>query len=176
MPVEHRLHSRCGGAFEHGSSGRPFILPSSTHHFERSFPFAIEHLALEVTLHLDAKSISATASLDVRRVDPAAEEVALDAVGFEISDLRIDRASASWRYDGRTLFVKWDPRREKGRISIAYRATPRRGLYFLEPDEHYPRAAAPSLVAVSGGGCAPFRALSRQPTSKDDLGDRLPRP
>jgi aminopeptidase N len=138
MPVEHRLHSRCGGAFEHGSSGRPFVLPSSTHHFERSFPFAIEHLALDITLHLAAKSISATASLDVRRVDPAADEVALDAIGFEVSDLRVDRAPASWRYDGRTLFVKWDPRREKARISIAYRATPRRGLYFLEPDEHYP--------------------------------------
>jgi|HubBroStandDraft_1064217.scaffolds.fasta_scaffold07179_2 aminopeptidase N len=138
MAVEHRLHSRCGGALEHGSSGRPFALPSSTHHFERSVPFAIEHLALDLTLHLDVKSISATASLDVRRVDPPADEVALDAIGFDVTDVHVDRAPASWRYDGRTLFVKWDPRRERARISVAYRATPRRGLYFLQPDEHYP--------------------------------------
>jgi aminopeptidase N len=138
MAAEHRLHSRCGGALEHSSSGRPFALPSSTHHFERSFPFAIEHLALDLTLDLDLKSIAATASLDVRRIDPAADELGLDAIGFDVVDVHVDRAPASWRYDGRTLFVKWDPQSEKARISVAYRATPRRGLYFLEPDEHYP--------------------------------------
>jgi aminopeptidase N len=138
MPLEHRLHSRCGGALEHGSSGRPFVLPSSTHHFERDFPFAIAHLALELFLDLEAKSIRATASLDVERVDPAADELALDAIGFEVTDLQVDGEPASWRYDGRTLFVRWNPKRAKARVSVAYRATPRRGLYFLEPDEHYP--------------------------------------
>jgi aminopeptidase N len=138
MPLEHRLHSRCGGALEHGSSGRPFALPSSTHHFERDFPFAIVHLALELFLDLEAKSIRATASLEVQRVDPAADELPLDAVGFEVTDLHVDGKPASWRYDGRTLFVKWNPKRTKARVSVAYRATPRRGLYFLEPDEHYP--------------------------------------
>jgi len=138
MPVEHRLHSRCGGALEHGSSGRPFVLPSSTRHFERDFAFAIEHLALDLTLDLAAKSIRAIASLDVRRVDPAAEELALDAIGFEIIELRVDREPGEWRYDGRVLFVSWNPKRETARISVTYRATPRRGLYFLEPDEHYP--------------------------------------
>jgi aminopeptidase N len=138
MPLEHRLHSRCGGALEHGSSGRPFALPSSTHHFERDFPFAIAHLALELFLDLEAKSIRATASLDVQRVDPAADELALDAIGFEVTDLHVDGEPASWRYDGRTLFVKWNPKRAKARVSVGYRATPRRGLYFLEPDDHYP--------------------------------------
>jgi aminopeptidase N len=138
MPVEHRLHSRCGGALEHGSSGRPFVLPSSRHHFEPDFPFAISHLALEVALDLETKSIRATATLDAHRVDPAADELALDAIGFDVTDLRVDGDRASWRYDGRRLFVAWNTKREEARVSVAYRATPRRGLYFLEPDEHYP--------------------------------------
>ena len=49
MPLEHRHHARCGcastGFVEHASAARPFALPSSTRHFERDRPFAIEHLA-----------------------------------------------------------------------------------------------------------------------------------
>jgi aminopeptidase N len=138
MAAEHRLHSRCGGSIEHGSSTRPFVLPSSSHHFERDLPFVISHLALEVAIDVDSKSIRATANVDAHRVDPAADELDLDAIGFEVTDVRVDERVASWRYDGRTLSVKWDPRSEKARVSVGYRATPRRGLYFLEPDEHYP--------------------------------------
>jgi aminopeptidase N len=138
MAVEHRLHSRCGGSLEHGSSARPFALPSSAHHFERDLPFNISHLALELALETEGKSIRATATLDASRVDPAADELALDAVGFDVTSLRLDGRPASWRYDGQTLFVKWDRKNDKARVSVAYRATPRRGLYFLAPDEHYP--------------------------------------
>jgi aminopeptidase N len=138
MPVEHRLHSRCGGAFEHGSGGRPFALPSSTRHFERDSPFVIGHLGLDIFLDVDAKSIRATAKLHVRRVDPSAEELGLDAVGFESIEVRVDGEPAPWRYDGTMLFVRWSTKREKATVSVDYRATPRRGLYFLAPDEHYP--------------------------------------
>jgi aminopeptidase N len=142
MPHEHRLHARCGcasiGSTEHATVGRPFALPSSTRHFERDRPFAIDHLALDVALDVPKKSIRATALVDVRRVDPVAEELALDAVGFEVQRVTLDGKAGPWRYDGRTLFVSIDPARDKGRIAVTYRASPRRGLYFLEPDEHYP--------------------------------------
>jgi aminopeptidase N len=142
MPIEHRLHARCGctssGAAEHAAGGRPFALPSSTHHFERDRPFAIEHLALEVTLDIASKSIRAKAMIDAKRIDPSADAIALDAIGFDVSSVAVDGQKAVFRYDGRTLFVDWDKGRERSRISVTYSATPRRGLYFLAPDEHYP--------------------------------------
>jgi aminopeptidase N len=142
MSHEHRLHARCGcasiGSVEHAATGRPFVLPSSMRHFERDRPFAIDHLALDVALDVTQKSIRATATLDVRRVDPESEEVVLDAVGFEVERVTLDGKPGSWRYDGRTLTVAIDLAKGKGRIAVAYRAAPRRGLYFLEPDEHYP--------------------------------------
>ncbi|HXN34475.1 MAG TPA: M1 family aminopeptidase, partial [Polyangiaceae bacterium] len=144
MPLEHRLHARCGchsaGSAEHAASaGRPFALPSSTRHFERDRPFAIGHLALDVTLEVAAKSIRADATLDVRRIDPSAAELALDAIGFDVHDVRVDGKAASWRYDGRLLSVPLDPGRDRAQVTVRYRATPRRGLYFIEPDEHYPK-------------------------------------
>jgi aminopeptidase N len=145
MPLEHRLHARCGcasiGSVESAASssaGRPFSLPTSSRHFERDRPFAIDHLALDVTLDVVARSIRARATIDVRRVDPSADELALDAVGFDVRDVTLDGKAASWRHDGRTLLVAIDAGRDKGRVAVTYRATPRRGLYFLEPDEHYP--------------------------------------
>ena len=145
MPLEHRLHARCGcasiGSAEHQASsaaGRPFTLPTSSRHFERDRPFAIDHLALDVALDVATRSIRAKATLDVRRVDPSADELLLDAVGFDIREVTIDGQVASWHYDGRALRVRVEPGREKARVQVSYRATPRRGLYFIEPDEHYP--------------------------------------
>jgi aminopeptidase N len=140
MPLEHRLHARCGCSSigSAASSGRPFALPTSTRHYERDRPFAIEHLGLDLTLDLAAKGIRADATLVVRRVDPSAEELSLDAIGFEIQDVRVDGKSATWRYDGRTLHLPIEPGRDRARILVRYRATPRRGLYFIEPDEHFP--------------------------------------
>jgi aminopeptidase N len=142
MALEQRLHARCGcasiGSAENVSAGRPFVLPSSTRHFERDRPFAIDHLALDLALDVVAHAIRATAALDIRRVDPAAEHLALDAVGFEIDGVTVDAQPAAFQYDGRTLLVPIETGCSAARVGVAYRATPRRGLYFLEPDEHYP--------------------------------------
>jgi len=145
MALEHRQHARCGCASigsaaraSSSSAGRPFVLPSSTRHFERDRPFAIEHLALDVALDVRARGIRATAVLDVRRVDAAAEELALDAVGFDVSGVTVDGRRVRWQYDGRSLLVPIALDLTAARVTVTYAATPRRGLYFLEPDEHYP--------------------------------------
>jgi aminopeptidase N len=142
MPLEHRLHARCGcasiGSAEHASGGRPFPLSSSTRHFERDRRFTIDHLLLDVALDVRARSIRATALLDVRRIDPGAEQLELDAIGFDVLAVTLDAEPTSWQYDGRALVVPVSSGISKARVGITYRATPRRGLYFLEPDEHYP--------------------------------------
>ncbi len=143
MP-EHRLHARCGcasiGSSEHAATaaGRPFALPTSTRHYERDRPFAVEHLALDVTLDMGARGVRGKAVLDIHRVDPAATELVLDAVGFDVRELTLDGKKASHRYDGRQLTVDVPAGHDKARVAVTYRATPRRGLYFLEPDEHVP--------------------------------------
>jgi len=144
MAIEHRLHARCGCASvgsERGTAsaaGRPFPLPTSVRHFERDRPFAIDHLAIDVALDLAARSVRGRATLDLRRVDPEAEELLLDAIGFVVSEVTVDGHAVPWRYDGQALAVTLNRRHDKACVVVAYLATPRRGLYFLEPDEHYP--------------------------------------
>jgi aminopeptidase N len=142
MPIEHRLHERCAGvaaaSIEHSSGARPFAWPSTQHHFERDCPFEIPHLTLHLTLDVDQKSVVAKATLLVRRIDSKAEELALDAVGFEVENVEVDGARARWHNDGRQILIGWKANLDTARVDVTYSATPRRGLYFLKPDAQYP--------------------------------------
>ncbi|MEO6574389.1 MAG: aminopeptidase, partial [Polyangiaceae bacterium] len=144
MAIEQRLHARCGCAIAHAAgetqeSGlRPFALATSIRHFERDRPFAVEHLALDLALDLPKKSVAGTATLTLKRIDAEATEIVLDAIGFEITSVTVGGKDAKYVYDGRTLAVAIPPGTDDGILAVTYAATPRRGLYFLEPDAHVP--------------------------------------
>jgi aminopeptidase N len=144
MTLEQRHHTRCGCAAGRAAEGgaRPFAFATSPHQFERDRPFLVDHLALELTLDVPKKSIRAAATLTVRRVDADAETITLDAIGFAIKSAKVDGAEVAYTYDGRALTLPVPRSTENATISVAYSATPRRGLYFLEPDEHYPNRPA----------------------------------
>jgi aminopeptidase N len=137
-----RLHSRCACS----SAGSPFALAGTDRKYERSRPFAIAHLFLDLALDFETKSVSGSATLDFERVAASAAELRLDAVGFELSSVRVDTGKgfldSPFDYDGDTLTVRGLERADAGKIEVRYRCTPRRGMYFLEPDakvKHRPK-------------------------------------
>jgi aminopeptidase N len=145
MTFETRVHARCGcglaasseeEAHLGGASGRPFALSTSTRHFERDRPFAIEHLALDVTLDFENKRVDGKATLRFRRVDPDSTEMVLDAIGFEVERVALHGKEIACQNDGKTLRIAIPAGLAEGSLEVRYAATPRRGLYFLEPDEH----------------------------------------
>jgi aminopeptidase N len=159
MPFEHRLHDRCacGSSLTSQSftAPRPFPLSGTTRVYERPRPFVIRHIALDLTLDVKKKGFSGTARLDITRIDAAAREIALDAIGFDISAVELatgeahggskggkaKTASDAFRaaehtYDGETLRVEIPAEVSAASIRVTYSAVPRRGMYFLEPDEH----------------------------------------
>src|SRR5208282_5790544 len=92
MTFEHRHHDRCAcgstlSSSGEGAGGRPFALAGTKRVYERARPFAIHHIALAFTLDVEHKALLGVATLDVARVDPDATEIALDAVGFELSSV-----------------------------------------------------------------------------------------
>ncbi|HRG95026.1 MAG TPA: M1 family aminopeptidase [Polyangiaceae bacterium] len=145
---EHRLHARCrcrSAEVEHAEHasqaehalGRPFAFPTSPRNFERDRPFVVEHLALELGLVFERRQVAGTATLRVRRVSPTATALTLDAVGFTLSAVEVEGARADFIYDGRALRVELGDL-EEATVRVVYTCTPRRGLYFIEPDEHRP--------------------------------------
>ncbi|UQA61579.1 M1 family aminopeptidase [Polyangium aurulentum] len=148
MSLEHRLHDRCacGSSLSSYSqalgAARPFALAGVQRVYERSRPFKVEHIALDLSLHISKKSVTGVATLELARIDARATEVALDAVGFDLESVELSLegadafAPATHGYDGQVLRVQIPERAAKASIRVKYRATPRRGLYFLAPDEH----------------------------------------
>jgi aminopeptidase N len=104
--------------------------------YERARPFTIRHLALDLDLDVPAKAVNGVAVLDVERIDVSATELVLDAVGFEIHSVELDGKKARHVYDGASIKVAVPARARTMKVRIAYRAVPKRGLYFLAPDEH----------------------------------------
>ena len=141
-------HARCGGGhgvYAHQSGeasqalgGKPFAFGGSPRNFERDRPFAISHLALDLTLDFPHRSVEGTATLDLVRVDPDADTVSLDAIAFTLHHVKIDGRSAKHTYDGRILSLDVPKDKTTAKVEISYRATPRKGIYFLEPDAHVP--------------------------------------
>jgi len=132
--LESRLHSRCACS----SAGSPFALAGTERKYERSRPFAILHLFLDLSLDFAERSVAGSATLDFTRSDPAASELALDAVGFTVESVRVDVGKGfvdnDFSYDGDTLLVRGLAGANAGKVEVRYRATPRRGIYFLAPD------------------------------------------
>ena len=127
------------GAHEHAAAGgRPFAFTTSPRHFERPRPFAIQHIALDLTLDFPTRSVKGTTTLRLRRVDPEATSVDLDAIGFTIASITVAEKDADYTYDGRVLTIQVPPSADRFPIVVTYEATPRKGLYFLDADEHVP--------------------------------------
>jgi aminopeptidase N len=134
MTSSQRLHERCACA-----GARPsFALAGTDRKYERSRPFRIQHLFVDLKLDFADKSVRGRAVLDFERASALAAELELDAVGFELEAVQLDAGGGSrparHEYDGEKLRLLGLP--ERGQLLIDYYAKPRRGLYFLAPDEH----------------------------------------
>jgi aminopeptidase N len=131
--MSHRLHARCACT----GLGAPFALAGTTRKYERSRPYTIKHLFLDLTLEVARKGVHGSATLEFERLAADAGRLVLDAVGFDIQGVELlsgDKAAAAAHdYDGDRLSVDVQGKR-RGKVRVSYRATPRRGLYFLAPD------------------------------------------
>jgi aminopeptidase N len=99
-------------------------------------------LALDLDLLVDAKRVKGSASLEFERVSNDARTLILDAVGFEIESVTLsagdETRDTEWRYDGDQLHVEVPAEVADGMLQVDYSVVPRRGLYFIAPDEQVP--------------------------------------
>ncbi|MGC4094234.1 MAG: M1 family aminopeptidase [Polyangiaceae bacterium] len=134
MTSAHRLHERCAAS---ALASAPFALAGTERKYERARPFLVRHTFLDIALDLTQKSVTGSARLTLTRVVEGAETIELDAIGFELSHVRVIGAKGArnvdYEYDGATLRVHGLVESELT-LEVSYRAVPRRGLYFLAPD------------------------------------------
>ncbi len=120
---------------------REFAFPNTRKRFAADRVVDIEHLALVIDVDPALRTVAGTATLRARGLAAGARAIELDAVDLAIDKVILDGAPAPFRHDGKKLRVELASALAVGSqldLAITYRGAPRRGLYFIAPDDGYP--------------------------------------
>ena len=122
--------------------GNRFVLPGAKVHYARDRSYHTKHVKLGLSFDFAQKRLFGKASITFSPISDGLRELELDAVELNVKAVSLG-ADQKLEYDvlAQTIRVHL-PRpldsTEEETITIAYEATPRRGLYFKAPDDAYP--------------------------------------
>ena len=118
---------------------KKFELPGSTAHYTPSLSFTINHMRLKIEPDLQRQTISCEQRLSITTLQDT------DSIELDAAELQINLISAVDKLDFRSLDDKLVVKlgrtleeRSKIELDISYAAKPRKGFYFVMPDEYYP--------------------------------------
>jgi aminopeptidase N len=115
---------------------RPFSPPGTPHQYLPDRPVSMEHVRLELELDLPGQRLAGLATLTLRARRDEVKSLELHAVDMKIEAVTVDGAAADgYHYDGQRLFIDLEQPHARGTrltVAVKYRATPRRGLYFVQ--------------------------------------------
>ena len=120
---------------------REFAFPGTRARYAPDRVVDLQHLALALELDPATRRVAGTATLRGALIAAGARAVELDALELELEAVEVNGAAAAHRHDGKRLRVELPAGLAAGAelaVAVRYRGAPRRGLYFIAPDEGYP--------------------------------------
>ncbi|HEY3803773.1 MAG TPA: M1 family metallopeptidase [Kofleriaceae bacterium] len=129
---------------------REFAFPGTRPKFAPDRVVDIQHIALALDVDPAARTVRGTATLRAAAIGPVTA-VELDAVELDIAKVAANGKAAEFRHDGKKLRVTLPAPLAAGAelvLAIEYSGSPRRGLYFVAPDDGYPHR--PTQVWTQG--------------------------
>lgn len=131
---------------------KPFELPGARPHYNPDRPGQVEHIFLDLSLDIPKQSYQGSCSIRLLPIRNGIDRLTLDAVNLNIESVQVDEVPQSFDYDGEQLSIQLSQATQIGQrllIAIAYSvAKPQRGIYFIQPDKHYPNK--PTQVWTQG--------------------------
>ncbi|MEX0569255.1 MAG: M1 family aminopeptidase, partial [Candidatus Njordarchaeota archaeon] len=103
--------------------------------------FRIEHIKVQLKVYVYDKKIEGQATLALISLKDNLSTIELDAVDMTIHKVSSDGKNLDYMYDGEKLKIILGSALKKNQVihvSISYEAKPKKGLYFILPDKHYP--------------------------------------
>jgi aminopeptidase N len=120
---------------------REFAFPGTRARWAPDRVVDIQHLALELEVDPDNRRVAGTVRLRVAVIAADTHVIELDAVELTIDSVTAAGAPVGFRHDGKRLRIELAHAPAIGselQLVVAYRGAPRRGLYFIAPDDGYP--------------------------------------
>ncbi|MEH1812046.1 MAG: M1 family metallopeptidase [Nostoc sp.] len=131
---------------------KPFELPGARPHYNPDRPGQVEHIFLDLSLDIPKQSYQGSCSIRLLPIRNGIDRLTLDAVNLNIESVQVDEVPQNFDYDGEQLSIQLSQPTQIGKrllIAIAYSvAKPQRGIYFIQPDKHYPNK--PTQVWTQG--------------------------
>ncbi|MCQ3951551.1 MAG: hypothetical protein DPW14_17245 [Planctomycetes bacterium] len=124
-----------------GKKWRPFQKEGTPPMWCRDRLVDVEHIRLDLEPDFTSKTLKGRSTLTVRPINEDTKFVELDACEMRISAVQVAGKPAEFAYDGQKLTIQFDKAPAADRaleIAVDYSTKPRRGAYFVGPDEHYP--------------------------------------
>ena len=114
--------------------------------------FQLLHLRLDIALDDEAKAVSGTATHRLAAINDGLKEIAFDQDELDIRGVK-DESGKALEFDvyDEKLVIRLPRARKAGEpfeLRIRYRATPRKGMFFVSPDKAYPHK--PRIVWTQG--------------------------
>ncbi|QLE58252.1 M1 family metallopeptidase [Nostoc sp. TCL26-01] len=130
-------------SFAHDNNGhRSFELPGARPHYNPDRPGQVEHIFLDLDLDIPHQSYQGSCSIRLSPIRNGIDRLTLDAVNLNIQSVKVNEVAQNFDYDGEQLVIQLSQPTQIGEkivIAIAYAVEkPQRGLYFIQPDSHYP--------------------------------------
>ncbi|MBD2563464.1 MULTISPECIES: M1 family metallopeptidase [Nostoc] len=131
---------------------KPFELPGARPHYNPDRPGQVEHIFLDLSLDIPKLCYQGSCSIRLLPIRNGIDRLTLDAVNLNIESVQVDDVPQNFDYDGEQLSIQLSEATQIGKrllIAIAYSvAKPQRGIYFIQPDKHYPNK--PTQVWTQG--------------------------
>ncbi|MCC5651816.1 M1 family metallopeptidase [Nostoc sp. XA013] len=131
---------------------KPFELPGARPHYNPDRPGQVEHIFLDLSLDIPKLCYQGSCSIRLLPIRNGIDRLTLDAVNLNIESVQVDEVPQNFEYDGEQLSIELSEATQIGKrllIAIAYSvAKPQRGIYFIQPDKHYPNK--PTQVWTQG--------------------------
>ncbi|MBT3607491.1 MAG: M1 family metallopeptidase [Candidatus Marinimicrobia bacterium] len=100
----------------------------------------IHHIKIDVTVDLEEKSVSGNVTHTLSAFNSSLSEFALDAEDMEIHGVKLNGKDISFNHSGSKVYLTLDKSigwEDTVKVRLDYTANPRKGTYFIKPDETY---------------------------------------
>ncbi len=121
---------------------KSFVSPGAKPQYNPDRPGQVKHIFLDLSLDIPSETVRGTCKITLAPIRDGVERLHLDAVNLNIESVAVAETAQKFNYDGEHLSIELSSPTQVNRrveIIIGYSVEkPQRGIYFIQPNEHYP--------------------------------------